>query len=288
MLTPDKNFRIRSNDSSYKSSDEVSNRERPDGAPKSNKDFSKIIDKGDKDEHDQSTLSDEEEEGGLLGSIFELSKKKILEKKEPDVNLYAMASSQAEKAAILENETEKGAVEDALAKKNKSSTSHEFTEEQPDIAGVTSFTAAMKAASASASMTEAVKPNKNVQDIINQIVDNMNVSKAGDITNTTFRLKNIPMFENVDVTLTAYKMAPREFNLTISNLTQLAKNMLDMNLNPLLQGLEQKNIVLHMVTTTTVEIPNTAQTAESENQKRDQQDQQQQGKGGQSQRDEEQ
>lgn len=289
MVTPDRNIRVRRHDSSsYTSPEETTELEKPEGLPKGDKDFSRILDTGVSDQRKRHAIvTEEEQEGGTMGSIFELSKKKSKEKMkdvedQPQVNLNALASGAASPSSAEVSEEQSEELEDALSKREKFGTPLQFTQEQPDMSGVVPFTAALDAssiASAASSLVEDVKPPNDLQEIIDQIVNNMYTLSTGGVTDTTFTLKNMPMFENVDVTLTTYKTAPHQFNLTISNLTQAAKNMLDMNLGSLQNSLGQKNIVLHMITTTTVELPIAQQTAQSDAFKRGSREQEGGGAG---------
>lgn len=97
---------------------------------------------------------------------------------------------------------------------------------------------------------------QEIQKIIDMIVDKVYTLQVSGKTDTVIVLKNIPMFENVNIKVTSFSSARGEFNITFSNMTQHAKQILDAHLiqSPLQLALEQKipGIVIHMVTTTTI------------------------------------
>lgn len=128
---------------------------------------------------------------------------------------------------------------------------------------------------------KAVLPAANVQAIIDQLVEKVTEMKGHGRTDTTVTLKHPPMFAGADLVVTAFDSAKGEFNITFQNLTQAAKELLDMRANQqsMLLALEQKGYAVHIVTTTTLvenRLP-IATSAEQERQRNpDQQRQQQQ------------
>lgn len=81
-----------------------------------------------------------------------------------------------------------------------------------------------------------------------EITNNMN----SDMTKTTLVLKNAGLFNGVEVTVTSFKTAHGEINIQFANLTQQAKDVLDINLDSLKQALDQKGYTVHMIATTTI------------------------------------
>lgn len=71
-------------------------------------------------------------------------------------------------------------------------------------------------------------------------------------TTTTITLKNVGIFDGVTVTVTAFKTARSEINVQFSNMTQEAKNVLEMNLDALKQALDNKGHTVHMITASTI------------------------------------
>jgi len=103
---------------------------------------------------------------------------------------------------------------------------------------------------------EAVPVPKTVQDIVNQIVEGVRkvqTVKTPSEVNTTITLNHPGNFEGVRVTVTSYKSAAKEINVKFENLTQQAKETLDLGVNrtALHQALDQKGYTVHMIVTST-------------------------------------
>jgi hypothetical protein len=84
-------------------------------------------------------------------------------------------------------------------------------------------------------------------------------------TETTLALKHPPLFAGANLTVTAFKSAKGEFNITFENLTPHAKQLIDLaeNQNILRNSLEQKGYMVHIVVATTTTIEN-SQTVKGE------------------------
>ena len=97
-------------------------------------------------------------------------------------------------------------------------------------------------------------PPKDIDQIVTQIVDAITVSTTAEKTDTTITLKQPPVLEGAVLTVTSFKTAPNEINVTFANLTQEAKNLLDNigNRSALDSALDQKGYTMHMITTTTL------------------------------------
>jgi GTP-dependent phosphoenolpyruvate carboxykinase len=67
-------------------------------------------------------------------------------------------------------------------------------------------------------------------------------------------LKHPPLFAGTTIVVTAFDNAKNEFNISIENLTQAGKQMMDQenNRNNLLLALEQKGYAVHILSTTTL------------------------------------
>lgn len=134
-----------------------------------------------------------------------------------------------------------------------------FVEEKPDLASIVPQQKPLYVADAG--LTQASDESapssglnsKTLQQIIDQIVDKIYVLKEDGRSDTTIVLKNPPMFDGVKVTLSSFESASGQYNVTFENLTQMAKNVLDLqaNQNVLKQALENKGVVIQMFTTTT-------------------------------------
>lgn len=102
--------------------------------------------------------------------------------------------------------------------------------------------------------TNPVHPNP-IQRIINLIAEQITLVETKNQNDTTITIKNIPLFEGSTMTVSTFKTAKGEINITFDNLTQQAKNILDLaeNRNALQVGLDQKGYTVHIITTTTIE-----------------------------------
>lgn len=150
-----------------------------------------------------------------------------------------------------------------------------FSTEQTDISYVNPLAAASNQPSVNLSISneKLVVPVSNIQEIINQMIEKVTEMKNTGSTETVVTLKHPPMFEGAKIVVTAFDSAKNEFNISIENLTQAGKQLMDQeaNKNNLLLALEQKGYAVHIFNTTTV----------TENRVADalpQQDQQQQGR----------
>src|SRR5262249_54268378 len=127
--------------------------------------------------------------------------------------------------------------------------------EQPDLSYINPMMAMAPSTPVEHVKTEKlVQPVSNLQEIINQLVDKVTEMKEGGRTETIVTLKHPPILAGADLTLTAFDSAKGEFNIAFSNLTQAAKNLLDMRVNQesLLLALEKKGYAVHILTTTTL------------------------------------
>lgn len=97
-------------------------------------------------------------------------------------------------------------------------------------------------------------PASNVQEIINQLVEKVTELKDNGRTDTTVTLKQPPLFAGTNIVVTAYDSARGQFNISFENLTQKAKELLDMRVNQdaLLLSLEKKGYAVHILTATTI------------------------------------
>lgn len=128
-------------------------------------------------------------------------------------------------------------------------------------------------------------PPATIGDIANRIVDKIQVMRAGNETQTTITLRQPPMLEGATITLTASDNAKKEFNIQFANLSNEAQKFLDTRLKGeggLREALEKKDIVVHVMTTSTqpAETLISADAGQAGRERQDQQGQQQgQGQG---------
>lgn len=131
---------------------------------------------------------------------------------------------------------------------NKTSEVHNF---------VTQNTAPSPVSNIAPSTIEA-PPQANpaqMQNLINQITAHLTNVQSGTQLDTTLEIKNLRNFEGATVTVTSYSTARGEINIAFENLTQHAKQILDLSENraALQLGLDQKGYTVHMIVTSTVE-----------------------------------
>ena len=129
-----------------------------------------------------------------------------------------------------------------------------------------------------------LKPVVKIPDFILEVVEKINSEVKSDMSKTVIVLKNVGIFNGVEVTVTSFSTAKSELNIQFANLTQEAKSVLEMNLDALKQALNEKNHTVHIITATTLkEEPiitnlNTREKDQEDAQKQKQQGQQQQQK----------
>lgn len=131
-----------------------------------------------------------------------------------------------------------------------------FSTEQADLSYINPL-AAVTSQPVDGVQTDVAKPvlsTTNIQDIINQLVAKVEELKNGGQTETTVTLRNPPMFAGANIVLSEFDSAKGQFNISFENLTQEAKNMLDLRSNQqsLMLALEQKGYTVQMITTTTL------------------------------------
>lgn len=151
-----------------------------------------------------------------------------------------------------------------LAKKGE--VSSEFHQEQADLSYVNQM-AFIPPLQQTTPLTEVQveKPQpvvqKNLQELINQLVESIKVVKTAEKTDTIVTLKHPPMFEGANLIVTTADKIKGEFNIRFENLSDVAKQVLDLQQNrqSLVTALEQKGYVIHIVTTTQIETPIIAQ-----------------------------
>jgi len=157
----------------------------------------------------------------------------------------------------------------------KESSSTRFQEAQADSAVINPFMSSSSLEVGSiANKGAEIKASSvsDLQELVNQFIDKLYTVEASGESKTVFIVKNIPLFENAKVTISEFKTAQKEFNLTFENLTQEAKYVLDANMNYLQQALKDNGYAraIHIVTTSTYEetpIIGTTQSAYAQNER---------------------
>lgn len=294
---------------SYKSGDVGT---RPKGDPKTGKDFKKVLAKtDDEDEENQAAKEIIEESDGIVAAINDEVKKKApmslfdltsgkgagkammtpddqaVKTVDSPTALYAKMTSIDVKKTVKEPvfvESEDIPVQ-PTTDKDKFTT--RFATEQTDLSYVNPLavtTNQQPSVNLNISTEKAVIPVSNIQEIINQMVAKVTEMKNAGTTETVVTLKHPPIFEGATIVVTGFDSAKNEFNITIENLTQAAKQLLDQqgNKDSLLHSLEQKGYAVHILTTTTVaenrpvaSLPQDEQTGRQRGDEREQKEQQQ-------------
>lgn len=104
---------------------------------------------------------------------------------------------------------------------------------------------------------------KEIADLVSELVKRIEVMQKGNETHTTITLSHPPAFKDATITLTNTESAKREFNISFANLSSQGKILLDQALrdNSLVDRMKEKNLIIHVVTTSTE--PQTLFTAEA-------------------------
>ena len=130
----------------------------------------------------------------------------------------------------------------------------QFAREQPDLSYInpTSVSETPTMTPEARSVDQSAMVAK-IQEIVDQIVDKIYTLSVDGRTDTTITLRHPPMFEGVNIVITEYDTAKGEFNIKFENLTQAAKEIIDLreNQDVLRLGIEQKGLTVHIITATT-------------------------------------
>lgn len=97
-------------------------------------------------------------------------------------------------------------------------------------------------------------PKVDLQAIINQLVQGVQEVKQDGKTETIITLNHPPLFAGANLVVTGFDNAKGEFNLSFENLTQAAKNMLDLGANrdALMTSLINQGYTVHILSATTL------------------------------------
>lgn len=154
-------------------------------------------------------------------------------------------------------------LEKAPANREKTDT---FSREQVDLAAINPAAGTLPTAPVAQTQKVAPPPIRaqELQEVVDQIVSKLYTLSSEGKTDTLIQLKHPPLFEGSSVVIRSFDSAKGEFNITFENLTQAAKQMLDMqeNQNSLRLALEQKGYTVHILTATT--LSETTQIVESQ------------------------
>lgn len=319
----DNNIKVNSDKDREETSSNRASNSKPSAPPSTDKDFKKILgDKGgrqnsQKDSRKFSTTLDgtieyedlvsaEENVKSQQPSLFDLSKNKIkkdIYSETEDVLKMASADELPldSPSSIFKNLAlkEKAKASDAkLAELNKKTDEldsdktkpvNRFPQESIDLSYVNPLalnTTPVTELSNQKLETAVPSQKMTMQQLVDEIVKAIVTVESQGKTDSIVTLKQPPMFENANIILTSYETAKGEFNIRFENLTQQAKDFMDMRQNQesLLSSLQQKGYAVHIIIATTqVEAPQIA-SANAQPSRDQQQEQQQQGSGQQQER----
>lgn len=224
------------------------------------RDFKKVLSKEKDSQHQgekkKKGVGDED-----LGQIADATKQpqdKVARKRE-NISLFDLSAD----AAAKEKEPKQ------VAQADEAKVSTLFAQEQPDRAGVNPAAAPVSSLFEISSTQAAEKPAPiapRIQEIVEQLVARLQVAETAGQTDTTVVLKHPPLLRGANVVITEFDTAKGEFNIKFENLTQAAKELLDIRENQenLRLALDQKGYKVHiMVTTTEKETPLVAETEQA-------------------------
>lgn len=133
-----------------------------------------------------------------------------------------------------------------------------FVREQSDLSSINPLAVTQTEGAPSSTQVQgsqqAQSKASQLQEILDQIIDKLYTVNTSGKTDMLIKLKHPPLFAGSSVVISSFKTAKGEFNITFENLTQAAKQMLDMreNQNALKLALDQKGYTVHIITTTTL------------------------------------
>lgn len=286
-----------SKDSHFGSNADVGTK--PTGNPRSTKDFKKVLKKSEQEYEDPDKKTGKVSEKGE--TIEEDGVNKVQEdegkKQDSPLTLFDLTKGKQAHIAAAEAGKEK-AVESPselfskLSKASRNQTTEEtkkekfttrFDTEQPDLSYVNPLGLATQASNSIADVqTKRTISASHIQEIIEQMVNSLKTVHDSGKTETLITLKHPPIFEGANIILSAYDSAKGEFNIAFENLTQAAKQLLDLRANQesLRQALEQRGYAVHIVVTTTlIENRILAENANLPDERQREQQEDQQGRG---------
>lgn len=185
-------------------------------------------------------------------SLFDLARGDKVEEPKPQEEIVFKDAS----APVEEKETTYSIEE---PKKKMTGT---FIQEQPDLSYVNPMPKSSDLSSIYTPAQPSSVPQVDMVQRIKEIVDQISKAdlysiKDGGKTETVVVLRDVDkMFQGAKVVVSSFDTAKKEFNISFENLTQQAKNLLDLpeNRESLLQALAQKgDWVIHQVVTTTLD-----------------------------------
>lgn len=295
-------------DNSYTPSNEKVTK-RPTSDPKSRKDFKKVLQDPKEDEDEDAVVEEVEGENESLMALDEASKQtppSLFEltsgKKAPEDTMTQIAEKNAKPTTSTSQKSlPKDSPSQLFSKLSKGDAKKDsngglgdnekfttrYATEQPDLSYVNPLMAAANSFTnpIDTKVEKGTLLSASIQEIIKQLVDKVEELKQDGRTETTITLKQPPILAGANLIVTSFESAHGEFNISFQNLTQAAKDLLDLRANQdsLRFALEQKGYAVHILTTTTfIENRPLLETSPSEQQGRERDGSgEEQGRGGQ-------
>jgi len=271
-----------------------------------NKDFRKILGKDKDRDHDEPKKKKKVDDSSYASASEKVENKaEKPEKKKSDVSLFDLASAKEEgKSIAKERPVEKiTPVEEktvspsemfgklSSSKKTEEEPKMQFTQEQPDrsaINPVATGPSTIEVAPVEAKEKPApISPQ--IQEIVDKLIDKLYTVSTEGRTDMTIVLKHPPLMKGANIVITEFESAKGEFNIKFENLSNAAKDLIDLHENQesLKLALAQKGYMVHIITTNTEMETRTVEEAEHlaqseekhEEQQRRQQQQDEEAKG---------
>lgn len=135
----------------------------------------------------------------------------------------------------------------------KGKVSTQFTHEQPDLASINPLANSqpISAINATSNTQTTGTVAVELQEIIDQIVNKIYTLEVDGRTDTVITLKYPPSFAGVNLVISAFASAKKEFNVSFENLSLMARNLVVENENALRLSLANKGYTVHIVVATT-------------------------------------
>lgn len=153
--------------------------------------------------------------------------------------------------SLVANASKKKAMKDAEQEAGEGSEDNEMTSVQS--AQLAHDVDVEVEKTASSSSEDQIEKIDNLREIYKMLVAGVVELKTSGRTDTTLTLHYPPLFNGAKITVTEFSSAKGEYNITLSELNPQAKNLVDLpaNRDLLLQSLQDKGYMVHIMIATT-------------------------------------
>lgn len=208
---------------------------------------------------------------------------------DPAIALRQLKEAQLKKANLpskpsrLSTDSDSSQIASTASLQMKDKTKHELihaddrlafqTGHQPAIAPISPILAQTQSATTQSNATQ----QQALTELIDKIVKSIQIIKQSGVTETVVTLRG-PILDGAKLTLTGFDSAPKEFNISFSDLSAPAKDFLDRKLtkDSLADTLQSEGYTIHIITTTTLAESSLHPDQQQFNRDQEQQQQQQQ------------